>query len=120
MIGQPAGFGGGSQRARPVAIEGERRLGLALGLVDRGIGRGIDHEIRPHRSIVRAIELRRADRAAAGRARRRRSRRALRLRQQRARKLALRSGHQHLHRPRSHASAGLAAWPRPGPSRSPA
>ena len=75
--GRPDGLAGLGQRRRPIAIDGEGELGLALGLVDGGIGGGVDHQIgllgdRPLRGPPRAVP----DRSGRARARRRRCRRA--------------------------------------------
>jgi hypothetical protein len=41
----PAGIG---ERRRPVAIDRKGDVALPFGLVDRGVGSGIDHDPRPH------------------------------------------------------------------------
>ena len=43
--GRADGLAGFGQGRRPVAIDGEGELGLALGLVDGGVGGGVDHQI---------------------------------------------------------------------------
>ena len=40
------------QRGRAVAVDREGHVGLAFGLVDRGIGGGVDDDVRPHAGDV--------------------------------------------------------------------
>ena len=58
------GFGG---RSRPIAVERERGIGLALGPVDRGIGSGVDHDVRAMRGdgTTHAVRVGQIDRGPA-------------------------------------------------------
>ena len=69
--GRADGLAGFGQGRRPVAIDGEGELGLALGLVDGGVGGGVDHQIGllgDHRFTAQRRVC--ADRSPRGRGRR--------------------------------------------------